>query len=59
MRTNPEAIDPDVVFRVYSVLGVIGGVAAFVVAVLAARTLANVPVAGIASIGHCLSLPPT
>ncbi len=51
MRTNPEAIDPGVVFRVYSVLGVIGGVAAFVVAVLAARTPANVPVAGIASIG--------
>lgn len=51
MPTNPEAIDTAVVFRVYSVLGVIGGVAAFVVAVLAARPLATMPAAALASVG--------
>jgi signal transduction histidine kinase len=51
MRANPEAIDPGVVFRVYSVLGLLGGIAAFVVAALPMRSPGSVPVVGITAIG--------
>ena len=51
MRTNPEAIDPGVVFRIYSVLGVVGGVSAFVMAVLTMRRPEDAGVPVVASIG--------
>lgn len=56
MRTNPEALEAAIVFRVYAVAGVIGGVAAFAVAILAARPPAIVSAGSFAAIGLTGSL---